>query len=307
MCESRHHLVQRLLAPRSDPRVQTLLTLYGTAHLRRPDGPDAAWLAWERAGLAATCDSRVRVADVGEFFTRHLITTYGVRPDRFVPWRSSLDLRAADLQPMPREGAVSVLTTYGVPTDRPIVAFIGRTDPCKGLGHLINALVPIRDRIHLAAIVTPTGPDDPLAHEYRRRIAAAGLRATYVPRFTRELPRALCSLPLTRAVACPARGEVLANVPFEVALWARNGGPIVVAPDRDGFPEQIDHGRTGLLYNPSTAGALTAALIRAIELPDGERRLICATAERLVRNERDVVANLGGTLRAMWGDPPCVR
>lgn len=64
---------------------------------------------------------------------------------------------------------------------------------------------------------------------YRRRIASLGLQATVAGRFTRALPRALCSLPATRAVACPSLGEALANVPFEVALWAR-----------DGLVEQID-------------------------------------------------------------------
>ena len=37
----------------------------------------------------------------------------------------------------------------------------------------------------------------------------------------------------------------LANLPFEVGLWARHGGPVVVAPDLGGFPETISHHDNG--------------------------------------------------------------
>jgi D-inositol-3-phosphate glycosyltransferase len=211
--------------------------------------------------------------------------------------RSSLDLTAGDLQPMPLRQAAAVTAAYGIPAGLPLIATIGRTDPVKGIDLLIDALGPLRDRAHLVAIVVPFDGHDPLISTYQQQITARALSATLIPRFTRDLPRALAALPATRAVACPARGEPLANVPFEVALWARGGGPVVVAPGHDGFREQISHGRTGLLYDPDQPGALTAALAAALDLEPAARARICEAASRHVHDTADVVANLAATLR----------
>jgi D-inositol-3-phosphate glycosyltransferase len=285
-------------------RVRILLTLYGTAHIHNQPTPDLARLAWEHYALAAARRPSVHIADVGIFLTQHLIDTYGADPSRFVPWRSSLDLAAADLQPMPTRQAATIAATHGVPMDRPIILTIGRTDPVKGVDQLIDHLAPLRDQIHLVAVVVPFNSEDPLIGDYQHRIAATGLRATLIPRFSRELPRALASLPATRVVTCPARGETLANVPFEVALWARHAGPIVLAPDRHGFREQISHGVNGLLYDPARAGALTAAVRQALNLGGSDLERMRRAAHRRVAADRDIVPNLAATLRALFPRVP---
>jgi glycosyltransferase involved in cell wall biosynthesis len=91
-------------------------------------------------------------------------------------------------------------------------------------------------------------------------------------------------------------GATPIEVPFETALWARHGGPVVVAPARDGFPEQITDGVTGILYDPSDANALTRALARALSLDPDHRSNICGAASERVYSSRDVVQNLAGTL-----------
>ncbi|MEO7195256.1 MAG: hypothetical protein ABIZ05_10595 [Pseudonocardiaceae bacterium] len=60
-------------------------------------------------------------------------------------------------------------------------------------------------------------------------------------------------------------------MPFEVALWAKHAGPVVVAPRRDGFVEQVDDGMTGVLYGPATPGALSKAIRLALSLPEARR------------------------------------
>lgn len=167
---------------------------------------------------------------------------------------------------MPVDVARRAAAQWEVPLDRPVVVTIGRTDPCKGIDLLIHALGPLREALHVVIIAVPFDGDDPLVADYARRIRSERLRATLVTGYTRELPRALCGLPETRAVVCPSRGETLANVPFEVALWAWHAGPVVVAPRRDGFVEQIDNEVNGLLYAPQRPGALTAAVQRALDL-----------------------------------------
>jgi D-inositol-3-phosphate glycosyltransferase len=156
---------------------------------------------------------------------------------------------------------------------------------------------PLRDQVHLVVIAVPDGDGkEQWLDVYRQQIADADLRATMIGHFSRDLPRALASLPHTRVVACPSRGEPLANVPFETALWARHAGPVVVAPARDGFPEQIADGVTGILYDPDQADGLTGALTRGLSLGPERRADMCRAACERVHNSRDVVRNLAETL-----------
>lgn len=287
------------LRSRDSERVRVLVALYGSSLLHRTREPGR--LEWERAAITGTGDPRVRVGDVGNSFTRHLVERYGLPPDRLAPYASSLDLTAADLLPLPRDRAHQVLDSYRVPRDRPIVAVFGRTDPVKGLDLLIDALAPLAHRVHLAAVVVPFHDRDPLLERYRDQIRAAGLRATLVPHFTRDLPRALCSVPVTRTVVCPSRSETLANVPFEVACWARGGGPVVTAPRLGGFVEQIRHGTTGLLYPPNRISGLTDAIGEALALSEARLERMRSAAYAGVVANRDIVSNLSATLRFFWG------
>lgn len=291
----------RALADHSSDRVKILLTMYSTTYIHdRLDGPDPARAAWEEDSLSAAGEPGVFIADIGRFMTRHLVEQYRVPPGRLVAWPSSLDLAAPDLQPMDQAQALGIVAGHGIPLDRPIVFFFGRANPTKGIDLLIEAVRPLRDRVHLVLIAVPDGFDH-LPGAYWRQVRDAGLRATMISRFTRDLPRALASLPATRAVACPSRGEPLANVPFEVALWAaRHAGPVVVAPAMDGFPEQITDGATGILYDPNGEGALTRALARAIDLPPARRGDMCQAASARVHADRDVVQNLAGVLTRLF-------
>ncbi|MDN0194364.1 glycosyltransferase family 4 protein [Streptomyces sp. S.PNR 29] len=296
--------VSRYIADSARPygaHIKTVHALYSTDAIHGTR-PTTGRRAWEQECIEHVNGSRhAWVADIGQFFTSHLRDVYGLRTDRLIPFRSSLDLASCDLQACGQEEARRTVAKWGVPTDRPIVLSFGRADPIKGVDTLIRALGPLRDQVHLALVAVPYSHSGPILDEYRRLIAEHGVRATLVPRFTRELPRALCALEETRIVACTSLGEPLANVPFEVAMWARNGGPVVVAPACDGFLEQIEDGQTGLFYAPTEAGSLTDAIRRALNYSIEETRKICQSAHEKVARDRDIVPNLVESLHHLWG------
>ncbi|WP_433184263.1 glycosyltransferase family 4 protein [Actinoallomurus sp. CA-150999] len=263
--------------------------------------PTPGRLEWERDCIDNVNRSRhVRLADIGSFMTRHLREEYEADAARFMPFRSSLDLMSDDLRPMQREEALAVARRWGVPLDRPIVLSFGRADPIKGVDLLIRSLAALREDVHLVVILVPFSYSQPLLESYRKQISDLGIRATFVPRFTRELPRALSSLDETRVVVCSARGEPLSNVPFEVAMWARHGGPVVVAPAHDGFVEQIVDGHTGFLYDPGAEHALTAAIRRSLRLSKTRVAAIREAAAERVRKDRDILPNLVTSLQHLW-------
>ncbi|MDT0307652.1 glycosyltransferase family 4 protein [Streptomyces sp. DSM 44917] len=290
-------------AAAAHPRVHTVLALFSTVRITERPTPDPARLTWERQAITAVNTlPRARVADIGTFLTRHLIRDYGLDPSRLTPWPSGLHLPDPDLRPMPPNQAAATFAAFGIPTDRPLVATIGRTDPTKGIDLLIDALAPLCDQVHLAAIAVRTDDERAaLLNTYRARARRLGLDATFVGDFDRGLPRALASWPRTRVMASPSRGETLANTVFETALWARHAGPVLLAPARDGFPEQITDGHDGLLYDPAEPDALTRGLRRALALPEHQRARFRAAAHRRVLADRDATTHLAALLREFLG------
>ncbi|QDY75339.1 glycosyltransferase family 4 protein [Streptomyces qinzhouensis] len=290
----------------TNPRVDTVLALFSTARITERPHPDPGRLTWETAAITAVNQRpRVWAAGIGDFLTRHLHDTYGLRSDRVRPWPSGLHLTDPRLSPPTPAEAEHTARHHGIPTDRPLITAVGRTDRTKGLDLLIEAAAPLRDRTHLAMIAVPTDDDRArLLDVYRERCAALRLDATVVGHFDPELPRALAALPTSRVMAVPSLGETLANIVFETCLWARGHGSVVLAPAIDGFPEQITDGHNGLLYHPTRPGALTAGLRRALGLTETERSALREAAHRRVAAERDAARHLATLLTSIWPSPP---
>lgn len=223
-------VLTRRRPPETRCGVNVLLAFYGTALIVERPRPSPARVAWEQRGIdSANEEAGVWVGDVGRFLSCHLRSEFGLRPGRLAPFTSSLDLASPDLQPMPVATAREVVARWKVPLDRPLVVTIGRTDPTKGIDLLIHAVGPLRDAVHLVIIAVPFGAGDPLLADYARRIAEEGVRATLITEYTRELPRAVCGLPETGAVVCPARGGDASECAVRgrvvgQARWAGGGG-----------------------------------------------------------------------------------
>jgi glycosyltransferase involved in cell wall biosynthesis len=284
-------------------RIRTVLAPFSTALISERPSPSPHRVAWELAAIqSANRLPSVFVADIARVVTTQLTEVYGLSLSRLLPYPASVDTDGADGQPLALRAALDIAAQFEVPLDRPVILSFSRADPNKGFETLIDATVPLRDGVHLVLVAVPGSADDiTVVDDYRRRAAAAGIRATIVGRYTRELPRALCRLPQTRAVACPYRGDTLANVPFEVALWAREDGPIVIGLDQDGLREQVESDRTGILYAPDTVQALTTALTHALSLDASKRTAMRLAAHAKVIAERSASESLSRLIAHVWG------
>jgi glycosyltransferase involved in cell wall biosynthesis len=278
-----------------------LLVLYNTAYIRNWDTPDAAELAWEQEGLGASRPgSQVFIADICPSFTLHLNTHFVLSTAQFAPYTSSI-LVNDPMFALQGEAAVrATLQAYDVPLDADLVLAFGRAAPIKGFDRLIPALAPMRDRIHFVLISVPYLDDDAEQRVYDQLLRQHQIRATHIKHFTRDLPRALCQWPRTKMVVAPSRQETFSNIPLEVALWARESGPVVVTSTAGGFVDQIEPGQTGFVVDIASCQEMARTLRQVLELSDEAHATIRRQAYQRVVEAYDFARHFPTTLRWFW-------
>jgi glycosyltransferase involved in cell wall biosynthesis len=105
-------------------------------------------------------------------------------------------------------------------------------------------------------------------------------------------------------VVVPSRHETFSNIPLEVALWARENGPVVVASAVGGFIDQIDAGITGFFLDTSSPQRITQTLLRVLDLPQDAHAAIRRQAYQRVIGVYDFARNFPVTLRWFWQREP---
>ena len=151
----------------------------------------------------------------------------------------------------------------GLPMDGPLLLFVGRIQPLKGVEVAVRALASLgtdRPDARLAIVGGPSGPRGDV--ELDRMVdlvdeLGLGDRVVFVP----PRPHELLSTYYRAADVClvPSRSESFGLVALEAAAC----GTPVVASDVGGLRTLVDHGRTGFLVEDPTPEAF-AAWIRQI-------------------------------------------
>lgn len=252
------------------------LPLFGDHHARRVI-KIVGDLAWERAvrrgwiapgedidayqtrryGLAANAD-RARLARearrydgiiVPSNYLKRLVTGWGVPEERV---RVIYNALPPDLSVPPDISPAEARAQLGLP-EGPLVLTVGRVLPWKGVDHLITAL----DRAPgVQLVVAGDGP----ALGAARALAAssgAGRRVTFLGRVARD--RVPLYMRAADYVALYSGYEGLSHTLLESL---RVGTP-VIASDKGGNPEVVQHGVNGLLVPYIHVEALAAALREA--------------------------------------------
>ncbi|HET9014948.1 MAG TPA: sugar transferase [Thermomicrobiaceae bacterium] len=167
----------------------------------------------------------------------------------------------------------------GIPWDAPVVGFVGRVVPDKGLAELGDAWATLREEhaaLHLL-VAGPEEPDDPLPAPLRARLAAD-------PRvhLTGPVEDVVPLYAAMDVLAFPSRREGLPNVCLEAAAMAVP----VVACAIPGVVDAVVDGVTGTLVPSRDAGALAAAVGRYLADPELRRRHGAAGRDRMLRDFR---------------------
>jgi phosphatidyl-myo-inositol alpha-mannosyltransferase len=153
------------------------------------------------------------------------------------------------------------------PTDRPTILFVGRHEPRKGLGVLLDAFAGLeRDAV---LWVAGEGPETDA-------LRSRGIRdVEWVGRISEE--EKARRLRAATVFCAPALGGESFGI---VLLEAMAASTAVVASDIDGFRNVARGDRDALLVEPNDAGALRGGLRRVLDDPSHRAELIASGEQR---------------------------
>lgn len=197
--------------------------------------------------------------------------------------------RFTDVDPVER-------SSLGVPNDAPLLLWVGRLDPVKGLDDLVDALVLLDDpRIHL--VLCGDGPHE---SALQSRIARQGLteRVRFLGR-RMDIPNLLAS---SDVFVFPSLTEGLPNALLE----AMAAGLPIVTTDVPGCRDLIADGRTGLLVSPCRPRELAEAVQRLTADRALGRRLGHAARNHVARHYdmEAYVQRYAALYHEVYGTPP---
>jgi len=200
---------------------------------------------------------------------------YGADPARVEVVPPGVD--HAFFSPGPRAGARAALRHLNL-SDGPIMVFVGRIQPLKGLDMAVRTLALLEDRrTQLVVVGGPSGPDgDCELDRVMQLIVELGLRDRV--HFAHPQPHHLLSSYYRAAdvVVVPSRTESFGLVALEAAAC----GTPVVAAAVGGLRTLVEHDRTGFLVDGCYPAAYAAQVDAILGHPELAASLSAAAATR---------------------------
>jgi glycosyltransferase involved in cell wall biosynthesis len=178
----------------------------------------------------------------------------------------------------------------------PLVGVVARLQPEKGVTNFVTAAARVAKEFPAARFVVVG--DGPLREELFALAEGLGVRERFL--FLGFRPNAQALIKLMDVVAVPSVSE---GTPL-VVLEAMGAGVPVVASKVGGIPDQISHGREGILVPPADSRALGDALLDLLRDPERARRMGEAGRSRAGTefSHENMVRRVEGIYRAALAD-----
>ena len=190
----------------------------------------------------------VQAVAISQSVARHAEQAWGLPPSRLHVVRNPLSI------PTPKLPRAEARAHLGLSEAEPVIVFLGRLEPQKGVTYLLQALALLADRqLHTHVYIVGEGS---LKAELQREAAALGLSASGKLHFTGLSNEPGLYLSAGDMLVLPSLFEGLGNVIAEAFAF----GLPVVASNLEGPAEIISQGQTGLLAPAADPRALADAL-----------------------------------------------
>jgi glycosyltransferase involved in cell wall biosynthesis len=171
-----------------------------------------------------------------------------------------------EFHPVAAESRRELRAKLGLPTEQPVVGFVGRLAPEKGIMDLIEAFRSIGEPAPFLAV----WGSGPLAGDVELRFRKEGIRGRYFgPLGLEEVSSAYQACDV---IAVPSRTTESLKEQFgRVVVEAMLAGSVVVAYRTGALPEVVGDG--GVLVDEADVGALRTAIRGLIDHPQARSRL----------------------------------
>lgn len=221
-----------------------------------------------------------------------LVRLYGAAPERIELVPPGVD--HAFFSPGDRAGARAAL---GLSAEHPVLLFVGRIQPLKGLEIAIRALAEVADANAVLVVVGGPSGVEGLEEADRCGALAEELGVAHRIRWTPPQPHHLLSTYYRAAdvVLVPSRSESFGLVALEAAA----SGTPVVAASVGGLRTLVQHGRTGFLVDGRDPSVYAAYADQLIGSPERAGEFARAAA----RHGRDFTwSTTAARLRRLYAD-----
>jgi D-inositol-3-phosphate glycosyltransferase len=202
----------------------------------------------------------------------------------------------AFFSPGDRAGARAALSHLG-PFGGPLLLFVGRIQPLKGLDVAVRALAELDDPTAVLVVVGGASGRDGRAEVERIEKLAAALGVSERVRFAAPQPHHMLSTFYRAAdvVLVPSRSESFGLVALEAAAC----GTPVVAAAVGGLRTLVEHGRTGFLVDGRDPTVFAAYAEQVLTTPP----LAAELSARAAHRARDFTwSTAAGRLRRIYAD-----
>ena len=158
----------------------------------------------------------------------------------------------------PGKASAEIYTKYGVPTDRPVVLYVGRVDPEKKVGLVIDAFKKAREKVPIAVLVIVGDGVDKVRLE--KKVTEEGL-GDNVKFLGRVLPPDLYELYKVGDVFATASEIETQGI---VLIEAAATGLPLIAVDKGAVSEVCISGENGHLCQPGDVNEIAGAMAKIL-------------------------------------------
>ena len=207
-----------------------------------------------------------RVIAASHYIAERIKASYGVEPERLRLIPRGVDTVMFDPEAVGGDRVHRLAEAWRVPTGAPVVMLPARVTRWKGAEKLLDAAAMLGRRDVFWVLVGSDQGREDFSASLTRKAARLGILETL------RLTGHCDDMPAALLLADVVVNASLKPEPFgRNVIEAQSMGRPVVAFHHGGAAETIADGQTGFLVPPGDVPALSAAIGRALDLPDEER------------------------------------
>jgi glycosyltransferase involved in cell wall biosynthesis len=208
-----------------------------------------------------------RIITLCEGMKQDLTENFGTYPDKIEIIHNPVDTDQI------RQSANESIEHPWFQDNFPILLFVGRLEPVKGIKHLLNAIAAEQESYQFRCVIVGDGAEKDILKNQAEELGIAN-KVSFLGRQSNPFK----FMSRAKALVLPSLMEVLPYVLVEAMIC---GCPIIASDvPSGGIREMLEGGKCGILVPPGDEKCLSQAIIRMLQDGELRNRLIQAGYER---------------------------